>query len=52
MVSASVEIYHIAASGQAGMANQMLSWAELNTCNENPPTKIMTESRISPRLTS
>lgn len=30
LVSASVEIYHIAAKGQAGTNNQMLSWAELN----------------------
>ena len=29
-VSARVEMYHIAASGQAGTASQMLSWAELN----------------------
>lgn len=31
-VSAKVEIYHIAASGQAGANNQMLSWAVLNVC--------------------
>lgn len=28
-VSASVEIYHITASGQAGKINQILSWATL-----------------------
>lgn len=28
-VSARVEIYHIAAKGQAGIINQMLSWAVL-----------------------
>lgn len=31
-VSASVEIYHIAARGQAGISNQMLSWVVLNVC--------------------
>lgn len=30
LVSASVEMYHIAASGQAGMMSQMLSCAVLN----------------------
>lgn len=29
LVSASVEMYHIAASGHAGMRSQMLSWAVL-----------------------
>ena len=29
-VSAKVEMYHMAASGQAGMASQMVSWAALN----------------------
>lgn len=29
-VSASVEIYHIAASGQAGRTNHTFSWATLN----------------------
>jgi len=52
LVSARVEIYHMAASGQAGMASQIPSWEELKTCSEKPPTKIITESRISPRLTS
>lgn len=31
-VSASVEMYHIAARGQAGINNQMLSWVLLNVC--------------------
>lgn len=31
-VSASVEIYHIAAKGQAGTSNQMPSWVTLNIC--------------------
>jgi len=52
LVSARVEMYHIAARGHAGMASQMLSWAELKVCNEKPPTKMITERRISPRLTS
>lgn len=51
-VSASVEIYHIAARGQAGISNQMLSWVVLNVCRVYPPEKIITDSRISPRLTS
>lgn len=32
-VSASVEIYHIAARGQAGTSSQMLSWVVLNVCS-------------------
>lgn len=51
-VSASVEIYHIAAKGQAGMTNQMASWAMLKVCRVKPPVKIMAFRRISPRLTS
>lgn len=51
-VSASVEIYHMAARGQAGTSSQMLSWAVLNVCRVKPPVKIITERRISPRLTS
>lgn len=52
LVSASVEIYHIAAKGQAGINSQMLSWAELKVCRVYPPEKIIVERRISPRLTS
>ena len=52
LVSASVEMYHIAASGHAGTASQIASWEELNICREKPPTKTITESRINQRLTS
>lgn len=52
LVSARVEIYHIAAIGQAGMTNQMFSWATLNVCSVKPPVRIIMHSRISPRLTS
>lgn len=51
-VSARVEIYHIAASGQAGMISQIASWATLKVCSVKPPVKIIAFSRISPRLTS
>lgn len=51
-VSARVEIYHIAANGQAGANSQILSWAVLNVCRVYPPEKIITDRRISPRLTS
>jgi len=51
-VSARVEIYHIAARGQAGTINQMASWAMLKVCRVKPPVKIMALRRISPRLTS
>lgn len=51
-VSARVEMYHIAASGQAGTRSQMLSWVVLNICSVYPPEKIITDSRISPKLTS
>lgn len=52
LVSASVEINHIAAIGQAGKMSQMLSWAVLNVCRVNPPVKMIMHSRIKPRLTS
>lgn len=51
-VSAKVEIYHIAASGQAGMINQIASWAMLKVCSVKPPVKMIALRRISPRLTS
>lgn len=51
-VSASVEMYHIAASGQAGTTSQIASWAVLKVWSVNPPVKIMMLSKISPRLTS
>lgn len=52
LVSANVEIYHIAARGQAGAINQILSWAMLKVCSVKPPTKMMMLRRMSPRLTS
>lgn len=51
-VSASVEIYHIAARGQVGMMSQTDSWAVLKVWRVNPPAKMMVFSKISPRLTS
>lgn len=51
-VSASVEMYHMAASGQAGSKSQIVSWVVLNICSVKPPVKIMVDSRIRPRLTS
>lgn len=51
-VSARVEIYHIAANGQAGIRSQTLSWVILNICRVYPPEKIMMDNKISPRLTS
>ena len=52
LVSARVEMYHMAARGHAGMISQMLSWAMLNICKVNPPVKIIMLSKIRPRLTS
>lgn len=52
LVSARVEMYHIAAKGQAGKINQTLSWAMLKVCRVKPPVKIMAFKRMSPRLTS
>lgn len=51
-VSASVEIYHIAARGHAGKRSQMGSWAILKVCRVKPPERIIMLRRISPRLTS
>lgn len=51
-VSARVEIYHIAASGQAGSSIQTLSWAMLKVCSVKPPVKMIVLNRIRPRLTS
>ena len=51
-VSASVEIYHMAARGQAGKTSQIASWVVLNICRVKPPVKIIVDNRISPRLTS
>jgi len=52
LVSARVEMYHIAARGQAGRISQMLSWATLKVWSVKPPVKIMALRRIRPRLTS
>lgn len=52
LVSARVEIYHIAAIGQAGRRSQMFSWATLKFWSVKPPVKIIMQSKISPRLTS
>lgn len=52
LVSARVEMYHIAAKGQAGRMSQVLSWAVLNVWRVKPPVKIIALRRISPRLTS
>lgn len=51
-VSARVEIYHMAARGQAGRSSQITSWVVLNICRVNPPVKIIIDSKIRPRLTS
>jgi len=51
-VSASVEIYHIAAKGQAGITSQIASCATLKVCNVKPPVKMIAFNTISPRLTS
>lgn len=52
LVSAKVEIYHIAARGHAGKINQTLSWATLKVWSVKPPVKIIALNKISPRLTS
>lgn len=51
-VSASVEIYHIIASGHPGMISQIVSWVRLNVCRVKPPVKIIMDKRIRPRVTS
>lgn len=51
-VSASVEMYHIAAKGHAGIINHMLSWVTPNDCSVKLPVKIIRANRISPKLTS
>lgn len=52
LVSASVEMYHMAARGQAGKISHTASWATLKVCNVKPPVKIIAFRRIRPRLTS
>lgn len=51
-VSAKVEIYHIAARGQAGRRSHTASCVVLNICKVKPPVNTMTDRRIRPRLTS
>lgn len=51
-VSARVEMYHMAARGQAGSSSQIVSWVVLNIWRVKPPVKIIVDSRIRPRLTS
>lgn len=52
LVSASVEIYHIAARGQAGKISHTLSCAIPKFCRENPPVEITAHNKMRPRLTS
>lgn len=52
LVSARVEMYHIAARGHAGAMSQMLSWAVLNVWRVKLPARTIVLRRISPRLTS
>lgn len=51
-VSARVEIYHMAARGQAGIRSQIASCVMLNIWRVKPPVKIIIDRRIRPRLTS
>lgn len=52
LVSAKVDTYHIAASGQVGNKSQVVSCAMLNVLRSNPPARIIIDKRINPRLTS
>lgn len=52
LVSARVEMYHMAARGQAGRSSQMLSWVTLKVWRVKPPVKMIVLRRIKPRLTS
>lgn len=52
LVSASVEIYHIMANGQAGNINQTASCVVLKTWSVKAPVKITPPRIIRPRLTS
>lgn len=52
LVSARVEMYHIAARGQAGAISQMPSWAIPNVCRVKFPARRIVLRRIRPRLTS
>lgn len=52
LVSARVEVYHIAARGQAGASSQIASCVVLNMDRVKPPVNIIVESRINPNATS
>lgn len=52
LVSARVEMYHIAAKGQAGAMSQIPSWATPNVCRVKLPARTIVLRRMSPRLTS
>lgn len=52
LVSASVEIYHMAARGHVGRINQMLSCAMLKVWRVKPPENTTKLRRIRPKLTS
>lgn len=52
LVSASVEMYHIAARGHAGRMSHVASCAVLNVCRVKFPVNTTALRRISPKLTS
>lgn len=52
LVSARVEMYHMAAKGHAGANSQMPSWVTLNIERVKPPVKTIVQRRISPNATS
>lgn len=52
LVSARVEIYHIAARGHAGRTSQTASWVVLKVCRVKPPVRMIAHSKIRPKLTS
>lgn len=52
LVSANVEVYHMAAIGQAGSSIQIFSCVVLKVCRVKSPTKITQARRINARLTS
>lgn len=52
LVSARVEMYHIAARGHAGRSSQVASCAVLKVCRVKPPVKTIALRRIRPKLTS
>lgn len=52
LVSASVEMYHIAARGHAGASSQIPSCVMLNIDRVKPPVNTIVHRRMSPRATS